>query len=1135
MKGFPLYLFKFDLKMKLTIYLFVISLFQIQANTYSQNTKVTLHLEDVTIETVLREIESKTEFKILYNDSEVDYKKIVSVDFEKVKVSKVLENLFSSTNVTYELVDKQIVLKQDANKQSNINAVTTEIPQKIVVSGSVSDADGPLPGVNVVVKGTSTGSVTDFDGNYSISIENTNAVLVFSYIGYSTKEVAAGNQTTLNVILETDASGLDEVVVIGYGTRTRGELTGAVSTIKSEELERASSNNLTKSLAGKVPGLVINDRGGYPGENRVSVLVRGQSTLNNNAPLIIIDGVPSDSFSFLAPSDIASLTVLKDAAAAIYGARAANGVILITTKRGKSGKAKISVSHSQQIQAFTRIPRMMNSYQYATYQNEYDTRNGNPIKFTDDDIAKYQAGGDPINYPDTNWYDLSMNSWSNQTRSSLSVSGGSENIKYFVNGDMLDQGGLYKSGDLGFKQYQIRSNLDIKINDRIKLGVDLYGLSGKRIEPGVNRGFIYKHLTVTLPTEVGQYPNGLYGIAAEDGANPAVMSSFAGGFNDQRNTQFRSRFNLDIDLGFITEGLDFNAKAILTRNNNDSKLFTRPWTVYGYNPNTETYDPEAGFNFSTGNYFAVTDRFSKSTEEYFSGQLNYNRTFGDHTVRGFVAVEQIEGRSRFIQAYKRDLVSGEHPSLFAGGADGQTSDGASAQYGRLNYFGSLSYNYKKKYLIDFTLRRDGSDLFASGKQFGTFPGVQAAWNISKESFMESTQGWLDNLKLRASWSKIGNDRVPRYQYLQSYIFGGNADGARLRNYYIFGESPGQVNTFYNPRTPNPDITWETAVNQNVGLTFAMFNNKLNGDVNYYWGDRSDILTQRAAEIPDFAALTLPDENIGIVDNWGYELELNYADDINKDFSYSIGGNIANNQNKIKYLAEAADVPEWRKQEGHSLNSFLVYPTDGLYKTQAEVDADPAAQAGSLPGDIKYLDTDEDGSISGNDRVRRYTSNIPEITFGINAAIKYKNFDLNVLFQGQANAEISVFFDNTGNRNAYLFEQRWTPDNINARYPRAYERNDSFNARSSAINGTTADIWLHDASFIRLKNLQIGYNISKSAIKFADVRIYLRGSNIFTWDKLKDLDLDPEMTEYRGFEEGLYQPLKTWTLGVNINL
>jgi len=1007
----------------------------------------------------------------------------------------------------------------------------TSVEFQQTITGTVSDANGPLGGVTVLFKGTYKGASTDLDGNYTIKVDGDNAVLVFSYIGYESQEVIVGNQTVINVTMVENASKLDEVVVVGYGTRTRGELTGAVSTIKTEEIVRTSSNNLSKSLAGKVPGLTILDRGGYPGERgTVDVLIRGRSTLGNNEPLVVIDGVPGGDFSFLAPDDIESFSVLKDAAAAIYGARAANGVILITTKRGKIGKPSVNITHTNQIQSFTRTPTYMNSYQFTTYRNEVEARYNRSQPYSDADVINFRDSNDRVAYPNTNWHDLTLNNWANQTRNQISISGGTEAVRYFINGDLLNQGGQYKSGDLKFRQYQLRSNLDIKVNDWINLGVDLYGSSGKTIQPGASRSWVFRHFQLAFPTEVGQYPNGLYGIGAEDGANPAVMSSFQSGSVDERDSELRTRFKLDLDLDFITEGLGLNANTTIIQRNSDTKNFQKPWIVHGYNPTTDEYVPQVGFNFNNGQFMSVEESFSKYNEEYYNIQLNYDRTFNnDHTLRAFVAMEQTEWRTRAFSAYKRDLISAELPSLFAGSDNGQRSTGFEQENGRLNYFGSLSYNYKRKYLLDFTLRYDGSDNFPEGKQFGTFPGIQAAWVISQEPFLEESN-FISNLKLRASWSKMGNDRIPGFGFLNTFKYGGNLPQG-YHNYYIFGESPTQVNTFFNNNVANPNITWEEAISQNIGLEVGFFDGKLNGDFNYYWGTRSNILTKRNASVPDYTALQLPLENLGEVDNWGYEIELSYADRVGEDFSYNIGGNFSNAKNKIVFLDEPANVPDWRTQEGRSLGSFLAYPTDGLYRNQAEIDAYPAAATGTLPGDVKYLDTDGDGKITGNDVILTNTSNVPEIIYSVNAGLKYKNFDFNVLFQGQTNAQILVSFDDEGNRPDILFNQRWTPENPNARYPRAYGLKDRFNTKSNA----TQETWLHDASFLRLRDMQIGYNLPKNLIKgVPDIRLFLRGSNLFTWDKLKGWNLDPEMPGYQGNAPDAYQPLKTWSIGTNIN-
>ncbi|WP_157492941.1 SusC/RagA family TonB-linked outer membrane protein [Echinicola pacifica] len=1000
-----------------------------------------------------------------------------------------------------------------------------DLPKK-VIKGVVSDETGQgMPGASILEKGTTNGTVTGLNGEYEISVAE-DAILVFSFIGYQSLEIPVGDTNVINALMELDDSELDEVVVVGYGTRTRGELTGSVSTVNSEDISRSSSSNLSKSLAGKVPGLIVADRGGYPGTDQTTFLIRGTSTLNNNSPLIILDGVPTGNFSFLAPGDIESITVLKDAAAAIYGARAANGVILVTTKRGKEGKPVVNFTTSNQWGAFTRVPQMMNSQQYATYKNEVDQSNGNPPQFSQEDIANYAAGEDPINYPNTNWYDLTMRKYSFETRNSLSISGAGKNVKYFISGNQFDQGGLFRSGDLDFKQYQIRSNLDIKVNDFLSFGADLYGSNDKRTQPGVDAGFIHKQLQTNLPTRVGQYPNGLYGIGAENGANPAVMASAASGFNETIYNEMRGRFSMDLNLEKVTKGLTAKAIARYILSNNKGKEFNDTWTVYDYDQTSGEYIPFNGFNFNSGNFLSLRDSHIKTNDEYYSVQVHYDRTFSSHTVRGFVAFEQMSGNTSSFEAYKRDLISAEHPSLFAGGADGQTSTGVESEYGRLNYFGSVSYDFQKKYLLDFTLRYDGSSVFAPDKQFGLFPGVSAGWVLSEEGFMSGSKMWLSFLKIRASWAKMGNDRVPGYQFLRQYRYGDY--NGQVQNFYFFGENPTQYNAFYNNNVPNPNITWETADSKNIGLSFAMFGDKLSGDFNYFYQKRSNILIQRNASIPDYAAIQLPQENLGIVNSFGYETELNYSD-TKGGITYRVGGNFTMAQNKIVYMDEAANVPEYRKQEGHPMNSFVIYPSDGLFKTQEEVDQTEAKLPGTKPGDVKYIDTDGDGQITGSDQIRKYTSPVPKFQYGLSGALMYKGFELNVLFQGQGGAEIEVRYDNEGNRPVFEYEQRWTPDNIDAAYPRAFGLNDTYNSRLS-------NIWIRNASFVRLKDVEVAYNIPEQLVKFARIRVYVRGSNLVTFDHMKDLKgFDPEMNRYYNFEAGLYGPLKTYTIGANIQL
>lgn len=1007
--------------------------------------------------------------------------------------------------------------------------------QQSTVTGTVKDSNGePLPGVTIVIKGTTQGTSTNIDGEFTLTAVPANATLVVSFVGMKSQEITVGSETSFEIVLEADAIGLEEVVAIGYTVRKKGEITGSVATVSNETLERTASKDVAKSLSGKVPGLIVNDRGGYPGENDMTLLIRGKSTLNNNAPLILIDGITAGSFNHLSPEDIQSLTVLKDGAAAIYGARAANGVILITTKRGKSGEPKFNLSTSYSLSSFSVKPKLMSSEQFAIYNNEIAERQGNPLPYSQEDIAKYASGEDPINFPNTDWQDLTFADYSPEARVTFSVSGGSENVKYFVSGDYMNQTGLYDSGDLKFEQYQVRSNLDIKLHEKLNVGIDLSGRFGTQNEPGVNESYIYKHIYVNFPTEVGIYPNGLVGWGGENGSNPYIMSSNEAGFIKTTDNDLRGKFSFDWNLNSITKGLKVKGFAGIRKMSNDIKNWYTPWTVYQYDVSNDDYREVQGYS-QQGNQRILRESFWKYDELMLNATIHYDRTFEEHTVRGFAGVEQMSSESRTFWAERKDFPSPDHPELFAGGDDGQGSSGTSSEWGRLNYFGSVSYDYAKKYFIDLTLRYDGSSNFGDGNQFGLFPGVGLSWSIADEGFMDWSDSWLNALKLRTSWAIMGNDRIAAFQYLTRYNYGGSTNVAQP-NWYIFGTTGTRLNGYDPATTPNPDITWETADMKNIGINFMMFDNRLSGDVNYFYQKREDILIARNASIPDVAGVTLPQENLGKVDNYGWEFQLDWNDKVGEDFSYNLGVNFTNAKNEVVYLDEAADVPEWRKREGHPMDSYIVYPTFGLFRNEDEVNSITAKIPGTVEGEPAYVDTDGNGKIDSNDRVRSYTSNVPEIQYGIYGGVEFKNINLNFLFQGQAKAQTLVYFESHGARPEFMFTDRWTPENREARYPRAFVAGDGYSANLGTPNAFQgADLWLHDASFLRLRELEVGYTLSKDVIGFGDLKLYVRGFNLFTmFSEINDLGFDPEAGQIFDFRGTTYPAMKTYSVGLNLN-
>jgi len=1049
-----------------------------------------------------------------------NYLKIVCTNF------KFLLKLLFLIVLCYSISSNQLY----AETSKSVDVHSKVSAQQKTITGTVTDTEGlPLPGVTVIVKGTTIGTATNAEGFYSLQGIPEDATVVFSFVGMKTQEIEIGNRTSLDVTLELDAIGIEEVVTIGYATRKKGELTGSVSTVQSEEIERIGNKDVAKSLAGKVPGLIVSDRGGYPGTNDMTLLIRGKSTLNNNSPLILIDGITAGNFNHLSPEDIESITVLKDGAAAIYGARAANGVILITTKRGKTGAPKFKFSSTYSLSTFSVMPDLMNSEQFAIYNNEIAERHGTPLPYSQEEINRYAAGDDP-NYPNTDWADLTFADYSPESRTTLSVSGGSEAVKYFVSGDYIDQVGMYKSGDLNFKQYQVRSNLDIKLHEYFDLGVDLSGRFGKRNEPGVPESYIYKHIFVNFPTQVGIYPNGLPGWGGENGSNPYVMSGDESGFIKTNDNDLRAKFSFDFNMDWLTQGLSARGFAGIRKMSNDVKNWYTPWTVFQYQESTDEYIETVGYS-QQGTERILRESFWKYDELMLNATVHYDRTFENHTVRGFVGYEQFSSQQRNFWAERRGFPSPDHPELFAGSDDGQISYGTSAEWGRINYFGSLSYDYAKKYFLDLTLRHDGSSNFGEDNRFGTFPGVALAWSIAEEPFMANIGNWLNVLKLRTSWALMGNDRIPPFQFLTRYNYGGPTNAAQP-NYYIFG-IPGARYNGYNPaNVPNPDITWETADMKNIGVNFVLFDNRMAGDVNYFYQKREDILIRRNASIPDVAGITLPQENLGKVDNFGWEFQLNWSDKIG-ELRYNIGGNFTQAKNEVVYMDEPADVPEWRKREGHPMDSYIVYPTFGLFTDEDMVKNLTAKLPGTVEGEPAYIDTDGNGEIDSNDRIRSYYSNVPEIQYGILGGLNYNGFNFNFMFQGQAKAKMFVYFETHGARPDFMFHERWTPENRDARYPRAFAQGDNSSNLGTSDNFEGADLWLHDASFLRLKEVELGYTFSKDKINVGDLKIFVRGYNLLTmFSDVYDLGFDPEAESIFDFRESKYPSLKTYTVGLN---
>ena len=1015
------------------------------------------------------------------------------------------------------------------------------------ISGKVTDSEGgALPGVTVIIKGTTQGTVSDVDGKFSLSNVSSGNVLIFSFIGMTTQEIPVGNQSDISVKMAESSIGIEEVVAIGYGTRKKSTLTGAVASVGGEELLKSHAANITTGLAGQVPGLIINQRDGRPGAENLEIFVRGKATLGNtNSPLLVIDGIPTGvgALSRLNPNDIESISVLKDASAAIYGVNASNGVILVVTKRGKSGAPVFSVTSSFSASQPTVKPNWTNSYQTAIAMNEEAAYKGAATVYSEDALEKLRTGSSPLTYAgqDVDWYGEVFKPWTPQQRHALSVKGGSDKINYFFSGEYLSQEGQYIESDaLFYKHYQIRSNLDFQATKSLKMSVDLSAnISDRSEEQQTNQTRL--RAKQARPETIFRYPNGLVGNM-QYGYNPVIMGSKEFGYDLTNGSGMTGIFRYEYKMDWLTKGLSFEGFAKYGVENSKNNNWLNTWYTYSYNEKTDEYVPVPS------GWITTKPRLSKQYNDSKSSQVNtylkYVRTFGDHSFDVFVGMEAHKGASEGLFASRGDYLTNIIKQISAGDESTDVNSGSDSETSALNYFGRFNYGYKDKYLIDFTFRADGSYKFSDGKKWGYFPAVSAAWRISEEPFFKDNISFFNYMKFRGSWGRMGLDNTAAFQYLATYAL---ETGISRKTY--LGDTGEPVASFNLSQYPNFNITWEEQESFDVGVDMQTSNGLYTMTADYFKNRRSKILVPRNESVPEYFGITLPKENIGIVDSWGFDGDASFNKTVNKDFSYSIGGTFTFTRNRAVFLDEAAGVLEFQKKEGHAVDvldnggtsalSRLILVADGLYQNQSEID-NSAHFSGVQPGDIKYvdqltIDTDgdgiydqADGKIDDKDRVRFDKSRTPEIVYGINLSTKYKNFDMVVRLQGQARAWAMVQPEMLRYDKAW-FEGRWQKEGDNL-YPKTYAYLGD-NQIGSHNNDRRSTFWLKNVSFMRVKTVELGYNLPQSILtklNVKELRIFVSGENLFTFDKMP-ISLDVELDSWQSYEIS-----RVITAGISLN-
>ncbi len=1113
---------------------------------------VSVSFENAKMKDVLTEIQEKAGINFTYRSRILKGLKSVTLSATDEKVGDILNKLFD-TSVDYEVVGKQVILTAHEIEEAEDVAPAAEF-MAFQVSGVVADESGvAVPGVNIIEKGTTNGTTTDTEGKYTLLVANENATLVFSFIGFITQEVAVAGRSAIDVKLAPDTQTLEEVVVVGYGEQRKVTVTGSVVAVQGSDLQRSPAIDLSNSFAGRLAGVVAVQTSGEPGYDGSTIRIRGVNTIGNSSPLIVIDGIPDrdGGLGRLSPQDVESISVLKDASSAIYGSRAANGVILVTTKRGKAGAPQISYDFNQGWAQPTRIPKMSNAAEYASIMNEIPIYKNIPAaewgaawagiqstgtftspttgttvnaNYSPADVAKYKDHSDPWGHPDTDWFGDAFNKWSPQGRHNLQISGGNENVKYMSSLGYLSQDAYYKNTATYYKQYNFRINLDARINKYINTSIGIMAREESRNFPTQSAGSIFRMLMRGRPTEPEIWPNGLPGPDIENGQNPYVITTNATGYEKNPRDYLQSNGKLEITNPWI-EGLKLTLMGSADKTIDRYKKWETPWYLYTWDKTSYEAD-------------GVTPKLSKALRSTFSdprltmstgsvlntnltGLLNYDKSFGQHNLGVLIGTTRETFTGDWVSAYRREYISAALSQPFFGGpvqlVTGGDDNTKTYNRARLGYYGRVNYNYAEKYLVEFVWRRDGSSFFPKAHRYGFFPGLLVGWNISNESFFKGMTNVVNFLKLRASYGQMGNDQIYRfgsttnlneYAYLNSYV----PDSFPINN--------AVATTLLERTIANPNYTWEVSNNSNIGLEGTVLNNKLDFTLEYFYNRRSQMLVYRTGSTPLTSGIVdkLPPANEGKMENKGFEFTLTYNGNAG-GLRYQLGANAGYNRNKVIQMNEITAAPDYQWQKGKPYGAYVAYQYDGVFKSEEEIASETldysAVTSKLMPGDMKFVDYNHDGKINADDKVRLDKTTTPNFNFGVTMNFQYKNFDLAILVQGATGALLAFGTESgdIGNYLKYSYDHRWSIDNPSSKDPRLAIRNDTYYTGGEYSANT---YYLYNKNYVRLKNVELGYNFPTALagrIGLNNLRVYVNGLNLITWDKYKIFD--PETTTGSG--------------------
>jgi len=1100
--------------MRISAFLLFIGILQVFASdSYSQVTRLTLSMSDATINQVLEEIEAQSEFYILFNHQLVDVNRKVNIQVSNKKISNILTGIFKDTDVEYLVMGRQIILSPEEILHENV-AKKQWAQDAVEVTGTVTDEEGnPLPGVNVIIEGTQTGTITNADGGYIIEVDEFNATLIFSFVGYDNQAAEISGRAVINITLAEKIVDLDELIVVGYGTQKQKSLTGAISQINSDELTVAPSNSVTTTLAGRLNGLVAKQSSGGPGAIP-SLSIRGFNTAGESA-LVIVDGIER-SFDQLDPNEIESVTILKDASAAIYGARAASGVILVTTKRGKIGKPIITLNSSTSLQSSLGYPGTIDAKTFLTHPlitavpSISDTRREGILNGT---------------IPSTSFQDELLRKYSLLNQHNMNIRGGNDIVKFFVSVGYMNQGSGYETGDYPFNRFNTSSNLDIKISENLTASLDMgFRRSTAEVNPYGTYDGAFNMMQLCWPVYPIYNSDGSLSVsyASSQHSGTAMTSEAIAGMDRTKSDVFNGSMALKYKINSIP-GMTVEGKMALLSSNDFNKDFFKKYETF------VEYDgviQKAATNNSNGPTLSEQTRRSQRITSLLG--VRYDRYFNEHYVSGQLFWETLNDESNYFWASRDKLISAEIPYLFSGGSGNQQNNGNASQDGRSSFIGRVNYSYAEKYYITGTLRADAVPRFPSNSRWGYFPGVELAWRLSDESFLENSKV-VDYLKLRLSAATLGNDNTNgAYDYIAGYSIRPSAS----QWYYTGNTLQPAISTL---GIPNLNITWQESAIYNMGID-AHFLDKGNlfTSLDVFYRKRTKLLAAANSQIPGTVGASLPLTNINSRDNRGFEATIGYKG--GDEFRYGVTANVSWTREKYIHYEEpeytSEDDIRFRQLSGNWVNRTMGYVFDGFFNSQEEIDNDPISYSyNPRPGDIRYVDFNGDGVVDGNDRTVVGKGGTPEWMIGMNFSAEWKGFDFTMFWQGAAG-----FMQNMSNWERiinpimnrlpynYVVDNVWSEDNKeNARFPE----------RWTSWNRTVTDEYLIDSKYLRLKNLIIGYTIPKSAISKVGIeklRVYMSGTNLLTIDNMGIYgEFDPENS---GF--GSYPNNRLFSFGLNLS-